>query len=54
MIKKSALRVNDLKINIRDLPKQLISDDDLKKLMDDDFAFRATIPSEPLVLKSRK
>lgn len=54
MIKKSALRVNDLKINIRDLPKQLISDNDLKKFMDDDFAFRATIPSEPLVLKSRK
>jgi hypothetical protein len=55
VIKKSAIRINNLKINIRDLPKQLIMDEDLKNLMaDDDLIRKATIPNEPLVLRTRK
>lgn len=55
VIKKSAIRINNLKINIRDLPKKLIKDEDLKNLMaDDDLVRTATIPNEPLVLRTRK
>lgn len=55
VIKKSALRINNLKINLRNLPKELITDEKLKNLMEnDDLVRKSTIPSEPLVLRTRK
>jgi hypothetical protein len=56
MVRKSAMKINDLKIDVRDLPKQLLSDNDLKKMMMDDGGRRGngSVPNEPLVLKTRK
>ena len=53
IVKKSALRANDLKMSLRDLPKQMITDADIDRIMQD-VAKDRNPHREPLVLVSRK
>ena len=54
IVKKSALRANDLKQSLRDLPKQMITDENIDEWMKQMAKERSKIPNEPLVLVSRK
>lgn len=53
IVKKSSMRANDLKMSLRDLPKQIITDQDIDKMMQD-VAKDRNPNKEPLVLVSRK
>ena len=55
IIKESAIKANDLKIEIRDLPRNLIDEKDTNNILKQKARFnRAAVPNEPLALKSRK
>lgn len=57
MIERNALRANDLKIQVRDMPKYLMSDGDVKQILKNKSPNqwqKPSVPNEPLVLKTRK
>lgn len=53
IVKKSSLRSNELKMSLRDLPNQFITDNDVNRWMKE-IAKEGSRPSEPLVLVSNK
>lgn len=52
IVKKSALRSNDLKMSLRDLPNQFITDQDIDNMLKQ--VAKEQRPAEPMVLISRK
>jgi len=53
IIQRSALRANDLKIKIKDMPRELITDEHIRQMIDSTVDNKP-IAQEILILKSRK
>jgi len=58
MVKKSALKANDLRMSLRDMPRQLITDENIDQWMKEVAKAKpgvnTKLPDEPLVLVSNK